>query len=518
MSAIPGMLSLNIITDPVCYKFELFMQDPTIIRYGSFEKVSSKRLTEIFNTTCGENISFNRRFPRLMSEYIAKYPQYNIFKKLMESGVYYCGVGLATDPIYTGKPLPLTAKQKNDRRRDKILNMSREIERQVCDISGWTPIEFKYLADLKLLEIIKFQNNYIIEAIIDVTKSNLIHYVMTFLNELDRLKLIANHSKTNYESGMVDESFMSIGHDLLLSVQKYDTIRFLPRLNFIIYPDKDYLTDLALWLKRESKRYIRTNLIRDNNPPIIDNPDNEGPILQLDQTIHPKCNKVDCKEFARCVDQYDQRIYPIRCIAHKLDTDIELTYRKCQQCNQESYFPLNYLLCTECGEYGKVHVRRINEYKVKHLFESNEINFIYNKPISKDKSACKPDFLIQSPFGFIICEVDEKQHINIHPSDEISRMKSIYNDIAFLNLSSQVLFIRFNPDKYKGLQFDLDSRYKYLCQTIHHCRLLQSINVPIGVLYLFYDGFNGSPQIQEIPILNTSAILMDIIEDNVRIT
>lgn len=94
------------------------MKDLTLFRYSPHEKVASKRLCNLFNQTRNENVSFNRAFPRLMSQFMEKHPQYGLCKRSTEDGIYYFGIGVIIDPIKEKRP-PLTKKEKNDRQRLK---------------------------------------------------------------------------------------------------------------------------------------------------------------------------------------------------------------------------------------------------------------------------------------------------------------------------------------------------------------------------------------------------------------
>ena len=101
----------------------------------------------------------------------------------------------------------------------------------------------------------------------------------------------------------------------------------------------------------------------------------------------------------------------------------------------------------------------------------------------------RPDFIILCDWGYIVIEVDEFQHERSSYSCEceIARMKQIFFDMG----TSKVLFIRFNPDKYKpsyGVEFTLNNRLETLLKIIKE-EQDKPIEGSLDVMYLFYDGY-----------------------------
>ena len=220
----------------------------------------------------------------------------------------------------------------------------------------------------------------------------------------------------------------------------------------------------------------------------------------MDQKRNPVCNELKCLNPAIFISSDDITVYPVRCAGHKLDTDIELVKRVCPNCEESIHFPLNQQYCMNCGKYRELVICSARETAVEHILQSNNIDFIHNKRVSPNGSRHRPDFLIHSSFGYIIVEVDEKGHClhNKHfQHDEENRMKTIYHDVQHIATGKQVLFIRYNPDKYDGPCITEDKkRLEYLLLVITSMRQLQSINIPLGYVKLFYDGFNGTSHIQ----------------------
>jgi ribosomal protein L32 len=212
--------------------------------------------------------------------------------------------------------------------------------------------------------------------------------------------------------------------------------------------------------------------------------------------LNPICQVISCPNPAYFIDPIDPNIYPIRCHIHQYFTDIELIFKSCSNCGDKLYFPSDKKLCMKCGQYRGKKLYHFKETMVKHFFTSNNISFIHNRRISSDGSRYQPDFLIKSKFGYIIVEVDEHQHRDYDKEEEIIRMQIIYDDIQLISLNSQVLFIRFNPDRYNGIKVDIKKRYEYLYNIIKHFINLIEITIPLGQLKLFYNEFNGNPSIE----------------------
>lgn len=217
---------------------------------------------------------------------------------------------------------------------------------------------------------------------------------------------------------------------------------------------------------------------------------------------YPICTFNNCNEAAYYFDDEDPNIYPTRCETHKLSTDIKLIEKQCPNCDDTLYYPENQEFCMACGKYRDLILTKFKETIIYNFLKTNNIFFIYNKLIPKGKSKYRPDFLITTSYGHIILEIDEHQHETYDKSKEISRMYTIYNDIFITQPDSQVLFIRYNPDKYKGIQCKNKQRQDYLYTLITYLSLLNTINMKLGVIYLFYDGFDNNPQIQPLENYN----------------
>jgi hypothetical protein len=213
----------------------------------------------------------------------------------------------------------------------------------------------------------------------------------------------------------------------------------------------------------------------------------------------PTCCVIGCVNIAYFIDPTDINIYPVRCETHKFPSDIQLMNRICPNCNEELYFPNNRHVCMNCGLYREYVLHNFKEMIIKYFLSSNKISAIHNRSISPNGSKYRPDFLIEGKFCYIILEVDEYQHKRdgYNSLSENNRMKAIYQDIQSIKSNKQVLFIRYNPDDYKGLQQNRSERHSYLYLLIKHFTEIP-INIPLGKIMLYYDGFNGSPVIEPI--------------------
>ena len=204
-----------------------------------------------------------------------------------------------------------------------------------------------------------------------------------------------------------------------------------------------------------------------------------------------------CSNPATFINDEDKSLQPIRCMNHKHENDIEILEKICSSCCLKVYIPENRKICAECGQYRyKVIIRK--EYDIKMFLRSQNIQFIHNKIVHQDGSFKRPDFLINCKFGKIIVECDEFQHKKETKYKEEKRMIIIYNDIQLLSKGDEVLFIRYNPDNYKGIQFATNDRLEYLLIILQHFIALDKLNIKLGVIYLFYDEFDGNPKIKEI--------------------
>lgn len=220
---------------------------------------------------------------------------------------------------------------------------------------------------------------------------------------------------------------------------------------------------------------------------------------------NPVCCIANCSNTAYHYDMLDINLYPVRCNDHALPTDIKLVEKECSKCKDILYIPEPKDECMDCGKYRPQMLHHFKEYIVKGFLQSNNIVHIHNDKITSKGSTYRPDFVIDATFGKIILEVDENQHKLSHeeytPEKETERMKTIYQDVQIEFPNTQVLFLRYNPDKYTGTKYTTDERLNILYKLLTDFTKCKSINNQLGVIYLFYDGFaTENIKLQPIPI------------------
>ena len=210
---------------------------------------------------------------------------------------------------------------------------------------------------------------------------------------------------------------------------------------------------------------------------------------------HKRCKQKDCSKHA----SYGLLGYPREyCNTHRLPNMIlnptkikDVDYKTCEYCMQKIHYEEKY--CSGCKLYNNLGMtvkRKNKELAIKSLLESNEIKFTHDLTIRDGCSRKRPDFIINTTWGIIILEIDEFQHNRktYTCECEITRMKQLYFDCGVENL----LFIRYNPDPYKplsGSQEAIREREVYLVKYLNE-KLADRDNFKgLGVIYLFYDGF-----------------------------
>lgn len=213
----------------------------------------------------------------------------------------------------------------------------------------------------------------------------------------------------------------------------------------------------------------------------------------------PKCLHVNCDELAYNCDFDNVDIYPVRCNIHKLATDITLVKQQCFNCCDILFFPENMLYCMQCGCYREKRLYHFKESIVKSFLSSNCYSFTHDKVVPNSRSGFRPDFLLKCSVGYIVIEVDEWQHKRGYTKhSETGRMCAIFNDLRQNDNNCKVLFIRYNPDHYDGVQCTSKTRLEYLNILLLHFINVTTSDYHLGVLYLYYDGFDGTPKIEKV--------------------
>ena len=169
-------------------------------------------------------------------------------------------------------------------------------------------------------------------------------------------------------------------------------------------------------------------------------------------------------------------------------------YNKCQICDYKIDPKDEY--CGGCKlyiDYGSTVKYREKEMSIASLLDDNKIEYTHDLTVKDGCSRKRPDFVINTSWGVVILEIDEFQHRrNSYSCEcEITRMKQLYFDIGVEN----VLFIRYNPDSYKPLTGKAETivkRKEYLLKYIEDLKKDREYFTGLGVVYLYYDGFERS--------------------------
>lgn len=268
-------------SDSVYESFKLFITNPLVTRFGVNEKVVTRRLTDVFNETTGNNISFNLVFPKLMSRFMSEHPQYNISKKNRKEGTTYLGVGLVTDSVPFDRGTRLTPEDREkayqDPKNEKRMQFRREtlhnMKSEILNKTGWTEINYRQLINLDFISIFPTRVGYDIEATIKVAETNIIRYIYDKISILEEVTGNAKIIKYAFEKAIDHDTVLTklhkfptytnrnkvasetyiAGDGLDRKIKRYvNSTQDLPYINHIVYPDIQQLQMLADWLKINS--------------------------------------------------------------------------------------------------------------------------------------------------------------------------------------------------------------------------------------------------------------------------
>ena len=221
---------------------------------------------------------------------------------------------------------------------------------------------------------------------------------------------------------------------------------------------------------------------------------------------HPRCY------FPRCSEKptHSDSEYPHSCEEHALPGEANIVERNCSECGSLHLIPSNRSKCDYCyipdtgNNILKANTtRKLKEKRVKELLEHHGINYeSWDKIIPNScGSSFRPDFVIHTPFYKIVVEVDENQHRTYTDNCEYPRMVQLMLDSGF----QQLLIIRYNPDAYydvNGVKSPvlLKHRERTLIETIKkYMTPVEPLrDVGVSIIYLYYDDFNGTPEINKI--------------------
>ena len=209
-----------------------------------------------------------------------------------------------------------------------------------------------------------------------------------------------------------------------------------------------------------------------------------------------RCQSEDCKEKAL----YGIR-QPVHCEEHKTNKEINMCLHRCKRCSSleilnEDGFCFEYCINSELYKRHKHH----KEICVQTLLKS-EINrefYSYDKVIDSNCNKYRPDIVYDCGTHFLAIEIDEHQHSSYDKSCELVRMKAVCQAFGM-----PTIFIRYNPDSYKGEKVPKAKRENILAEWVKFCmKPMEQETAFLRVAYLFYDGFISSAiKVEEISMI-----------------
>lgn len=189
--------------------------------------------------------------------------------------------------------------------------------------------------------------------------------------------------------------------------------------------------------------------------------------------------------------------YPTLCENHATKEHINLIEKPCKKCGLELMLG-DLGICNYCLDYEqKIHHKKEND--LKKFFDSN--NLVYESHDKIIDTLCnykRPDFVFDYPLFKIIVEVDENQHKTYPCECEQTRMIMIHQSFG----GTPVIFIRFNPDNYEVNKDQkkvlLKTRKTMLLKLLNEYKNVKEWNIPLSVIYMFYDNYDNKNEIEEI--------------------
>ena len=174
---------------------------------------------------------------------------------------------------------------------------------------------------------------------------------------------------------------------------------------------------------------------------------------------------------------------------------------KCDLCEYRTKRKSDLPIHCKCMHSKHAPRKKKREEDVALMFDSLSITYRREFMISFQRCARKYarlDFLIDVPFGWIILEVDERQHFQYQVSSECQRMALIFSEFS-RRCQGSLHIIRFNPDAYKGkdgrvIKSTQEERTEAIRKAIDHVPQAQFM-----ITYLFYRSSDGWPEITSHP-------------------
>ena len=212
---------------------------------------------------------------------------------------------------------------------------------------------------------------------------------------------------------------------------------------------------------------------------------------------HPlrRCEENKCPSFAL----YGMNSTPTHCESHKAPQHMNLVHHACVVCEVLDYVD-DERKCERCSDYlkKKLHLRKQRQVKSWMDAHPQLRNYTsYDRQL--DGGSCgkeRPDFVWDCKTHYVILEVDEFQHRERPCECEQTRMVNVVQ-----GLSMPCLWVRYNPDEFKGQKVSLKERDRreLLEKWVGECQVSAPVDSSdyCRVTYLFFDGFQVG---QTIPI------------------
>lgn len=272
-------------TDFTYLQFVNFMLDPQYIRFSIEDRIQSNKLTDLFNESTGLAISSNSIFPKLMKRFMDDYPQYGILKKSMTKGITYFYVGNAKEEIHGKKYPTKTIEERNNNVRDMRHYVLNNVMDAICQRASWTHLEYQRMVDLDFVTIVSLGGTINIEATIKICEGKLVEHIYKILAdiisasnyaEIVKRDFVActksdinltpiNSSKRYQDRLLAAERTYDAGDKLQSTIREYErSVIGLPILDYIVYPNIQYLRELSEWLKANSKFNVERRMAREH--------------------------------------------------------------------------------------------------------------------------------------------------------------------------------------------------------------------------------------------------------------
>jgi hypothetical protein len=201
-----------------------------------------------------------------------------------------------------------------------------------------------------------------------------------------------------------------------------------------------------------------------------------------------KCMEPGCKEIA--IYGIDKAIH---CVYHVQDRKKEVNFvgKKFVVCQLVDLVDLETGKCGTCDPVLFKKIRLAKQKTVRLWLDASDDHkdyILYDRMI--DKGECgleRPDFLYDCGTHYLVLEVDENQHKDKSYSCDYTRMVNISQSLGL-----QTIFLRYNPDSFKGGSVNLAKRRDSLLKWITFLKTNPPKEYFLSRVKLFFDGYNQS--------------------------